>query len=93
MSIDVDNNSDSVFDNYSDEDCINMVCSGMSPVDVLLSLAVECPRDCRLKSCPIKEVGIWRKMDLKEAYAHISKLPLSEQKILVEKHRKCSHMI
>jgi hypothetical protein len=73
-----------------DDACVNSVCDIMSPADVLLSLILECPRDFRLKSCPIKEVEKWRKMELKQAYNHINTLPLSEQKKLVEEHRKCS---
>lgn len=72
--------------------CVNSVCDSMSPTDMLLSLTLECPRDCRLKSCPIKEVEKWRKMDLKQAYANINTLSLSKQKKLVEEHRKCSNI-
>jgi hypothetical protein len=77
-----------VFD-YEDA-CVNSVCDSMSPVDMLLSLTQECPLDCRSKTCPIAEIQKWRKMDIKQAYNHITALPLSEQKKLVETHRKCS---
>ena len=77
---------------YDCEDaCVNSVCSSMSPADMLLSLTLECPRDCRNKSCSIKEVEKWRKMNIKKAYRHITALPLTEQKKLVEIHRKCSN--
>jgi len=85
-----ENNNTIEFDSVYDDACVNSICDSMSPVDMLLSLASECPLDCRLKSCPIKEVEKWRKMDLKQVYNHISALPLSEQKRLVEEHRKCS---
>jgi len=76
---------------YECEDArVNSICGSMSPADILLSLTLECPRDCRSQSCVIKEVVKWRKMDIKQAFDHISALPLSEQKKLVEEHRKCS---
>jgi hypothetical protein len=91
MVIKMSMNEKSVEDNFSyDTACVNSVCDSMSPADILLSLALECPRDCMLKSCPIKEVEKWRQMDLKQAYAHINTMSLSEQKKLVAEHRKCS---
>jgi len=84
------NNDVEEFDCAYEDACVNDVCSGMSPTDMLLSLSLECPKDCRLKSCPIKEVENWRKMGLKKAYGHITAMPLAEQKRLVEEHRKCS---
>ena len=85
------NENNDAEDGYIYEDaCVNSVCDSMSPVDMLLSLTQECPLDCKSKSCPIKEIHTWRKMDLKQAYNHISALPLTEQRRLVEEHRKCS---
>lgn len=84
------NVNDADCDYVYEDSCVNSVCDSMSPVDMLLSLTQECPLDCRSKSCPIKEIQSWRKMDLKQAYNHITALPLSKQKKLVEEHRKCS---
>ena len=75
---------------YDDVD-VNSICGIMSPADMLLSLALECPRDCRSTRCPIKEVETWRKMDIKQVYNIISGLSVPEQKRLVEEHRKCSN--
>jgi len=82
--------NDAADDYFCEDACVNSVCDSMSPVDMLLSLTRECPVDCRSKSCPIEEIEKWRKLGLKQAYDHITSLSLSEQKRLVEEHRKCS---
>jgi hypothetical protein len=83
-------NNDAKDDLVYEDACVNSVCDSMSPVDMLLSLTQECPLDCKSASCPIKKIQKWRKMGLKQAYNHITLLPLSEQKKLVEEHRRCS---
>jgi hypothetical protein len=69
------------------------ICNAIGPREVILSITKECPYDQQHKSCPIKEIEEWRKMEFKEVYDQINKLPVDTLKELVEKHCLCSYLL